>query len=49
MFVCNFAAEGNLKNQPVYKKGPACGDCGQGYECEPNLKDGSKGSLCVKS
>merc|ERR1712098_101059 len=49
VFVCNFAAEGNLKNQPVYKKGPACGDCGQGYECEPNLKDGSKGSLCVKS
>ena len=49
VFVCNFAKKGNVLNQPIYEIGKnVCGNCGPGFKCEDNLKDGTLGALCIK-
>merc|ERR1712179_692177 len=39
--VCNYATGGNIIGQEIYKTGPACSSCPQGYGCQK--------SLCVKN
>ena len=49
VFVCNFAKEGNVLNQPIYEIGKnVCGNCGPGFKCEDDLKDGTLGALCIE-
>ena len=49
VFVCNFAEVGNVLNKPIYEIGKnVCGNCGPGFKCEDDLKDGTLGALCIE-